>query len=156
MVKSVCLPTILAFSTASRKGIGEADILTHLAQALVLAKLKARYNPIVEATNLVLFMGTPHRGSGHAELGDMVLSVLNTLFNNPSSSLLGSLTPNNELLMNLNDDVCEILADIQVVNYVEDLPMKGMKRCVSFAAHPSREVLTGQDLFLTLPNCSHL
>jgi hypothetical protein len=100
-------------------------------KALVLAKLKARYNSLLESTDLVVFLGTPHKGSRHAKLGSMVLSILNKVLYKAPAELPGNLTPNHENLMNLNDDVSEILSDIRIVSYFEVMPMPKMKTCVS-------------------------
>ena len=75
-------------------------------------------------------MGTPHRGTPHAQLGNIVLSVVNKMLNNTRSKFLAPLTPNHEDLMGLNDDVSEILSEIQIVDYFECLPMKNMTTCV--------------------------
>ncbi|KAF4448228.1 hypothetical protein F53441_8335 [Fusarium austroafricanum] len=63
-------------------------------KALVTATLDITYTPIMEATRLLVFFATPHRGGNHARVGDVVAKIVR----------MGTHMPRNDLLDTLRED----------------------------------------------------
>lgn len=65
---------------------------------------------LYESTFAIMFFGTPHRGSGYANLGLMVQKIATATGMNANSTVLKSLVPNEQYLMMLQEEFTKILS----------------------------------------------
>ncbi len=77
-----------------RRASSSLDHRYSRAQALIDAKIHARFNSIRDDTAGIIFMGTPHQGSGIANLGAIVASIV-------SSAMPGARIFNRDVLKDL-------------------------------------------------------
>jgi hypothetical protein len=97
-----------------------------------MSSRKQSYSGILNSTKLIVFMGTPHRGSHVLE--KVRISVLEKLakaaFREIPYNLKTALKPRaNELFM-INDDFASIKGQASIINFYEQKHMKGLDELV--------------------------
>ncbi|RYP92953.1 hypothetical protein DL770_000934 [Monosporascus sp. CRB-9-2] len=70
-----------------------------------------QYLRIYKATRAILFLGTPHGGSGAADWGLIASNITKFVLQSPAQRVLRGLTPNSELLENLRRSFLQMLED---------------------------------------------
>ncbi|KHN95717.1 Zinc finger, ZZ-type [Metarhizium album ARSEF 1941] len=96
------------------------------AQALVEASIQSRYNTIHSATEGIIFLGTPHRGSGAATLGQVAALVAGAavpgwrVFNR---GLLKGLEKDNDALFQTCNRFANICTDMRIHSFYETMPL---------------------------------
>ena len=85
-------------------------------------------NAILPATIGVLFLGTPHHGSGAASLGRKAFEVSKLFFKKPNLQVLRGLETNSEILERISRSFGQILSTgkIKVHSFREELPTHGV------------------------------
>ncbi|KAI1397445.1 TPR-like protein [Hypoxylon fuscum] len=91
-------------------------------EALVEANLDVTYKPIVEATKLLVFFATPHRGGNYAGIGDVVARVVRFSLWNPSNKLLDDLKKNSDSATKRFEQSRHLYERCHVVNFFEGTP----------------------------------
>jgi hypothetical protein len=90
-------------------------------QALVLSSQRQSDTALMSAIKLIVFFGTPHRGS--ALLGSKKLSILEKMakaaFLEIPSKLKAALKPQADELFSMNEDFTNIKRDISIINFYE-------------------------------------
>ena len=78
-------------------------------------------NSIYESTAAIVFLGTPHRGSGYAGLGETVTRAAKLILRESNSKLIGSLDYNSEILSNIHEDFRKMITtkEIQLHSFRE-------------------------------------
>jgi flagellar basal body rod protein FlgG len=72
-------------------------------------------------------MGTPHRGSDAASLGQTLANIATVTFKKPNIQLLEALKQNSQELQDLQEEVAAILSSFPVVSCFEQKPTKFRK-----------------------------
>lgn len=94
---------------------------------------------VLQSVAGIVFLGTPHRGSGTASLGNVVGTVVNGLIRSTSvglqgrtirTDLLRHLESDSKALQELTESVRHRLADIQIVSFYETEPEPFMSSVV--------------------------
>ncbi len=70
----------------------------------------------------VIFLGTPHRGSSQATLGEVVTNIAKLSIRQPNEQLLQTLRPDSHILENQRDQFTTISRDLSIVCIKEELP----------------------------------
>ncbi|KAL6716102.1 hypothetical protein ACLMJK_005668 [Lecanora helva] len=100
-------------------------------QALGLANNAEQYEKrILECTQAIAFLGTPHRGSDAASLATIAGNIVNVV-KNANTNILGVLKPSSEVLENLTQDFHTMLRSreqarhpsIKITCFIEELPV---------------------------------
>ncbi|KIW35358.1 uncharacterized protein PV07_02057 [Cladophialophora immunda] len=99
-------------------------------QALFQAKLEPRYESIRDATVGLIFLGTPHRGSGKATYGKVLASVAQFVSHHPPPRLLTALQTNSDALFRLTTDFRFQVPDYQVYSFYEQRSMPGFSSLI--------------------------
>ena len=78
-------------------------------------------NIIYESTVAIIFLGTPHRGSALAGLGETVTRAAKLVLRESNSNLIGSLDFNSEILSNIQEEFRKMIIekDIQLHSFRE-------------------------------------
>jgi hypothetical protein len=100
--------------------------VTYHYQALVEAGLHSRYRSIHTATTGVIFLGTPHRGSGVANLGQVAALIAGAAFPGWqvfNRGLLKSLEKDNDGLFQTSDRFVNICTGMRIHSFYEILPL---------------------------------
>ncbi|KAI9854661.1 MAG: Ras GTPase ras2 [Trichoglossum hirsutum] len=87
-----------------------------------------QYLTIYSSTAGIIFLGTPHGGSGAADWGLLASNLTKLALQGPSRRVLWGLKPNSELLENLRRSFLQMLEDghFSIHSFYETLPMFGM------------------------------
>ena len=82
-----------------------------------------------ERTKLVVFLGTPHRGSAYAGWGEIAANLAGVAFQDTNSRVLEALNVNGEVLDNIHEEFKTILSQqsIKVHSFQEAQGMSGMR-----------------------------
>ncbi|KAB5575996.1 Alpha/Beta hydrolase protein [Coniochaeta sp. 2T2.1] len=97
-----------------------------LKQALIEAKIHPRFSSISAATAGIVFMGTPHHGSGMADLGTIVSMVVasavpgSRIFNR---DILKDLKKNNNTLFGISSQFSNICSGMTIHSFHETIPL---------------------------------
>ena len=85
-------------------------------------------NAVLPATIGVMFLGTPHQGSGVASLGRKAFEVSKIFFKKPNLQVLRGLETNSEILERISRSFGQILSTgrIKVHSFREELPTHGV------------------------------
>lgn len=80
-------------------------------------------------TKLVVFLGTPHRGSSFAGWGVIASNLANLAFQDSNKQIVRALETNGEVLDNIHDEFLEIAqgASIKVHSFQEARAITGVK-----------------------------
>jgi hypothetical protein len=73
-------------------------------------------------TRGVIFLGTPHRGSNKASLGEVIAQVAKYSFRQPNEQLIRTLQHDSHILENQRDQFTTISKDIPIVCIREEIP----------------------------------
>jgi hypothetical protein len=78
---------------------------------------------------LVVFLGTPHRGSSYAGWGEIAANIALLSLQGPSKKIIGALEVDGEVLDNIHEEFKAILCenDIKVHSFQEARGISGMK-----------------------------
>lgn len=80
-------------------------------------------------TKLVIFFGTPHRGSAYAAWGDIASNLAKLALQDPNTRLVKALEVNSEVLDNIQEEFKTIIhaRNIKVHSFQESRGLSGMK-----------------------------
>jgi hypothetical protein len=87
---------------------------------------------IYTGTKGVIFLGTPHRGSGKEKLGDLVANAASIGLRRPNKQLLQSLRQNSHILEKQRDDFVTISNKMSIRCVREEIPTS-----VGMVCHPN-------------------
>jgi len=81
--------------------------------------------PIFKASYGVIFLGTPHRGSGKADLGEVAITLLKAFLHDANSALIRDLQVESQTLDRISAAFSRMLAqeEIKVCSFWEELGM---------------------------------
>jgi hypothetical protein len=87
-------------------------------------------------TKLILFLGTPHRGSSYAEWGKIIANLTRLVFRDSNKTVVKTLQVNAEVLDNIHDEFISVVFQygIKIHSFQESrgiLGMKGLQNKVS-------------------------
>ncbi|KAI4867910.1 hypothetical protein F4820DRAFT_445495 [Hypoxylon rubiginosum] len=112
-----------------------------------------QYLTIYTSTKGIIFLGTPHGGSGGADWGLIASKIVKCALQSPSERVLRSLIPNSELLENLRKTFSQMLEDghFRIHSFYETRPILGMYGLDSLVVpfessqvgHARKEVILG-------------
>lgn len=88
-------------------------------QALSVAYSRPYYNTISKATNSIIFMATPHRGSNKAYWGEMGQRLFSSLTGTTSTSAVKELNAFSAVLEDINADFVNIANNYKFVSFFE-------------------------------------
>ncbi|KAI1770819.1 TPR-like protein [Hypoxylon cercidicola] len=88
-------------------------------EALVEATLNMTYKPIVEATKLLIFFATPHRGGNYAGIGDAIAGIVRVGLWKPNNKLLDELKKSSNSATKRFDQSKHLYDRFHVVNFYE-------------------------------------
>jgi hypothetical protein len=82
-----------------------------------------------DRTRFIVFLGTPHRGSGYAGWGQIASNLARLTLQDSNKRLLESLEVNNEVLDNINDEFKKIAFEraLKIHSFQESRGITGMK-----------------------------
>ena len=112
---------------------------------MVAARTDRQYGQVLKSLIGVVFLGTPHRGSGSAGLAGVLGTIVNTLSTTASAGLrtrvartdlLANLSRNSEKLNELNEAVLRELRGISIITVHEDRPTAPLSKMVSHPLAP--------------------
>ncbi|RBR24379.1 uncharacterized protein FIESC28_02869 [Fusarium coffeatum] len=100
--------------------------------ALAISKnsqYQPQYLPVYSSLLGIVFLATPHNGSGTAGWGLIASNLAKFALQRPSTSVLRGLKPNNEVLVNLQRTFLQMLEDghFTIHSFWETVPMSGIK-----------------------------
>jgi triacylglycerol esterase/lipase EstA (alpha/beta hydrolase family) len=95
-------------------------------RALVEARLDGTYESILKATYGMAFFGTPHRGSTFAKLGDVAVSVVRSVLNNPKNTFMDSLKEDLLFSDTTVDDFRHQVENYQILSFYETQKTKNL------------------------------
>jgi hypothetical protein len=88
-------------------------------QALVEAKLDESYRSILDATCLLVFFATPHRGGNYASVGDVAAKICTMALRTPTNDLLNTLKRNSNEATKRFQQARHIFEKCLVVSFFE-------------------------------------
>ncbi|RYP25497.1 hypothetical protein DL767_008360 [Monosporascus sp. MG133] len=91
-------------------------------EALVEATLDPTYKPIVEATRLLVFFATPHRGGKYANIGDIAARIVRASLQKPSNKLLDALKKKSDSATKRFEQSRHLYERCLIVNFFEGQP----------------------------------
>ena len=82
-----------------------------------------------DRTKLVIFLGTPHRGSTCADWGQIASNLAQLALQDSNSMILKTLEVNSEVLENIQEEFIKIAydGDIKIHSFQEARAMTGLK-----------------------------
>jgi hypothetical protein len=78
----------------------------------------------------LIFMGTPHQGSGKATYEKVLANVAQAISHRPPPRLLSALRMNSDVLSRLTTDTRFQLPDYEVISFYEQRPVTGFSSLV--------------------------
>lgn len=118
----------------------EVEANTDKSQALVLAHEGSRYTNILQSTKAIVFFGTPHSGSEHADFFSILIGIVNTMesismvqhtFGKTRQDLVDILKLRSTELENLSMSFTDRTKDVEIISFYEEKAMPPFKREVS-------------------------
>jgi hypothetical protein len=99
-------------------------------QALINAKLNNHFQSIGNNTVGVVFLGTPHRGAGAADLGNIAATIAACVVPgikvfNPAA--VRNLKKNNDTLFQMAGQFSNVCSDITIHSFHETMPVSGTR-----------------------------
>jgi hypothetical protein len=125
----------------------EVTANTDKSQALVLAHEGSRHTNILQSTKAIVFFGTPHSGSEHADFFSMLMRIVDTMgsvamvqqtFGKTRQDLVNTLKPRSTELENLSMSFTDRAKDIEIVSFYEENatpPLKTVVSCLFYGHH---------------------
>lgn len=100
-----------------------------------------QYLSIYRATRGIIFLGTPHGGSGAADWGLIASKITKCALQSPSERILRGIIPNSELLENLRKTFLQMLEDgnFTIHSFFETRPILGMYGLNSLVSSAPRQ-----------------
>ncbi|KAI9462626.1 hypothetical protein F5148DRAFT_1286402 [Russula earlei] len=95
-----------------------------LKQALIYIRNQSEYSALRDVAIGVIFLGTPHRGSPHANLARILVNIARISFRANAKQLLATLEKDSANLMDLSHSFREISSKMRLGSFCEQLPMK--------------------------------
>jgi hypothetical protein len=82
-----------------------------------------------DRTKLIIFLGTPHRGSSYASWGQIASNLANLGLQDSSKRVLETLEVNGEVLNNIHEEFIRIISEhnIRIHSFQEAHGLSGMK-----------------------------
>jgi hypothetical protein len=96
----------------------------NVSKALCLANRERIYKHLNTATHGIVFLGTPHQGSNHAETAIAVTRVVKYAYPWIKTHLLETLQQNSTILQDLADDFRHLHSGFEIVSCFERVPTK--------------------------------
>lgn len=84
-----------------------------------MAQQQSKFEVIKKATYGIIFLGTPHRGSDLASLGQTMAKIAKAAFKHPEIHLLKALEANSQQLQELTEQFTELHALFKIVTCFE-------------------------------------
>jgi hypothetical protein len=75
----------------------------------------------------VIFLGTPHSGSGSASLGDIFVKIAKVAWQASASQLIKDLKTNSRQLEELSHNFKPLHSELQLISFYEQLQMKKLR-----------------------------
>lgn len=103
--------------------------IVHSLGGIVLKSAIYRSEKICERTKLIIFLGTPHRGSGYAGWGQIASNLARLALQDSNKKILQTLEVNSEVLDNIHEEFKTIMSKrrIKVHSFQEGQGISGMK-----------------------------
>lgn len=78
---------------------------------------------------MIVFLGTPHRGSSYAPWGAIAANIASVTLHDPNKKIIKALEPNSEVLDNIHEDFKNIIttSKIKIHSFQEARGMTGFK-----------------------------
>ncbi|KAI9452030.1 Alpha/Beta hydrolase protein, partial [Russula earlei] len=95
-----------------------------LKQALIFIRNETEYSVLRDVALGVIFLGTPHRGSPHANLARILVNIARISFRVNAKQLLSTLEKDSSDLMDLAHSFKELHSKLRLASFCEQLPMK--------------------------------
>jgi hypothetical protein len=92
----------------------------------------------MQRTKCVIFLGTPHRGSGMAGWGELALNIANAALQSSNKPLLSALAVDSAVLDNMHEDFLRLLHNhpLKVHSFQEARGMSGIRGLNEKVNHP--------------------
>jgi hypothetical protein len=75
-------------------------------------------------TSGVVFLGTPHSGSGSATIGTIITNIAKVALQSPADQLMNELKPDSPELERLSLDFRQLHDQLRLISFYEQKPMK--------------------------------
>jgi hypothetical protein len=97
--------------------------------AYILSQAINRIEKIRKRTKLIIFLGTPHRGSTYASWGQIASNLARLALQDTNKKILETLTVNNEILDNIHEEFKDVVfkGGIMIHSFQEARGISGMK-----------------------------
>ena len=113
-------------------------------QAYIFGQNDDNYREIITATQAILFLSTPHRGTNLAEALNRILSV--SMFNHTPKQYIAELKRNSPALEDINEQFRHIAPSLKIMSFFETLQTPiGPGHIVRRPQTSCRQLLTWQD-----------
>lgn len=111
------------------KDVLSPTLLTHRSPCLLIPKAIHRSEKMREKTKLIIFLGTPHRGSGYAGWGQIASNLARLALQDSNKKILQTLEVNSEVLDNIHEEFNDIVSKrgIKIHSFQEARGISGMK-----------------------------
>ena len=82
-----------------------------------------------DRTKLIIFLGTPHRGSEYADWGQIASNLAQLVFQDSNKRIIKTLEVHSEVLENIQDDFIKIVdtSKIKIHSFQEARAITGIK-----------------------------
>ncbi|KAI9460337.1 hypothetical protein F5148DRAFT_259058 [Russula earlei] len=95
-----------------------------LKQALIFIRNESEYLVLRDVALGAIFLGTPHRGSPHADMARILVNITRISFHANAKQLLSEITKDSDGLMDLAHSFKELRSELKFASFCEQLPMK--------------------------------
>jgi tetratricopeptide (TPR) repeat protein len=119
------------FSVQLERDVGQGPLIfvAHSLGGIIVKDALRRSKQCRERTKLVIFLGTPHRGSGLADWGRIATNLARLALHDTNSRLVQTLEVNNEVLDNINEQFVNLVDQhrISIHSFHEARGISGVK-----------------------------
>jgi hypothetical protein len=95
---------------------------TNHSKALSIANNERIYKHLITATYGVIFLGTPHQGSGHANIATVFANIVKFAYPRTNTRIIESLRPSSNVLQDLTDDFRNLHTQFNIASFYELRP----------------------------------
>ncbi|KAI9462631.1 fungal fruit body lectin-domain-containing protein [Russula earlei] len=95
-----------------------------LKQALVFIRNENVYSTLRDVALGVIFLGTPHGGSAHADMAQILVNITRISFRANAKQLLTAIKKDSVSLLDLAHSFKEFHSELKIASFCEQLPMK--------------------------------